>query len=285
MKFLLVALFFLSISISKAETALSLAEQCIQNLKNLPGKYNEVQLKAACNEAQSLPICKSTQGVSIFHYDKISSSKEPKKILVFSLVHGDEMPSGSVARSWMERLTTIEPRNTWRIIPILNPDGLAKKTRVNANGVDINRNFPTKDWDENALKYWDKKTKKDPRRFPGKSGGSEIETKCAIEHIIEFAPNLILSIHTPYGVLDFDGPKIQFPSFPHIPWKSLGNYPGSLGRYMWKDQSKPTLTVELHEKEAGDKLEKFDRLQDITGDLAIRSEKIISEEQKKKKKE
>lgn len=36
----------------------------------------------------------------------------------------------------------------WRFIPVLNPDGLLapKPTRVNAGGVDLNRNFPTPGW-------------------------------------------------------------------------------------------------------------------------------------------
>lgn len=280
MKLFLLAFLFLSASAFANET--NLQEQCFTDLKSLPGKYKEEALRTACASAEKISGCESVNGKSIYHVDRISTSKDAKKILVFALIHGDEAPSGSVARSWIERLNTIEARNSWRIIPILNPDGFQKKSRTNIHGVDINRNFPTKDWDADALKYWEKKTKKDARRYPGPSAASEPETKCAMEHIKEFSPNLILSIHTPYGVLDFDGPKISFPSFAHIPWKSLGNYPGSLGRYMWMDQSKPTLTVELHEKDAGQNLERFDRLQDITGDLAIRSEKIISEEKKKK---
>jgi len=105
------------------------------------------------------------------------------------------------------------------------------------------------------------------------------KTKCAIAHIDEYKPDLILAIHTPYGVLDFDGPKISPPSFSGMPWKSLGTFPGSLGRYMWTDRSKPTLTIELHGNTVAEKLEQFDRLQDITGDIAIKSEKILKEGQ------
>lgn len=258
---------------------LSLSELCVQSLKNLPGKYKEEALKKSCETAAQLEKCVSEKGVPIFHVhqDARSTEKSPKKILVFSLIHGDEFPSGSVARSWMERLTLIEPRNTWRVVPVLNPDGLKNKTRYNANGVDVNRNFPTSDWDKEALSYWEKKTKKDKRRYPGAKPGTEKETLCAIAHIDDFKPDLILSIHTPYGVLDFDGPKIMPPKYPHIPWKSLGNYPGSLGRYMWVDRSKPTLTIELANTGVAEQLEKFDRLQDITGDIAIQSEKKLKE--------
>lgn len=283
MKFLAIFL-LLPFAAATAAEEKSLDQLCFESLKSLPGKTKEDALKAACAKVAVLPSCVSHDGVKIFHYDREARTgeKAPKRILVFSLIHGDEFPSGSVARSWMERLTAIEPRNGWRVVPVLNPDGVKRKTRMNANGVDVNRNFPTKDWDPDALKYWERETKKDPRRFPGKAAASEKETNCAIAHIDDFKPDLILSIHTPYGVLDFDGPKIRPPSFPHIPWKSLGNYPGSLGRYMWVDRSKPTLTIELHGKGVVDKLEQFDRLQDISGDVAIKAEKILKEKDQPK---
>lgn len=258
----------------------SISQQCEQELAKFPGKVKKEALQAACAEARQLEPCTSEQGTRIFHYDKNAKEgeKDPKRILVFSLIHGDETPSGSVARSWMERLTKIEPRNYWRVVPILNPDGVAKKTRMNGRGVDINRNFPTSDWDNDALKYWSEKTRKDPRRYPGSKGGSEKETKCAIAHIDDFKPDLILAIHTPYGVLDFDGPKIAPPKFQALPWKNLGNFPGSLGRYMWVDRSKPTLTIELHGTGVAERLERFDRLQDITGDIAISAEKHLKKD-------
>lgn len=279
MKVLLISVLFFSSLVSFAEDAPTLADQCVTALKALPGKSKDDALKLACAKVAKLDPCVSEKGVNIFHFDVAAKAAEkaPKKILVFSLIHGDEFPSGSVARSWMERLTKVEPRNHWRVVPILNPDGVKTGTRFNANGVDVNRNFPTKNWEKEALASWEKKQKKDPRRFPGKTPNSEKETKCAIAHIDDFQPDLILSIHTPYGVLDFDGPKITPPNFPHIPWKSLGNYPGSLGRYMWVDRSKPTLTIELGSGNVVSKLEQFDRLQDISGDIAIKSEKILKE--------
>ncbi len=269
---------------AEPSSPLSLSDLCVKELKKLPGKSKPKELEAACAEVKQLPGCESVNGVPIFYYERKGngSSKQPAhNILTFALIHGDEYPSGSVARSWMERLTTIEPRNNWRIVPILNPDGVKKHTRMNAHGIDINRNFPTNDWVADAVKYWTEKTKKDRRRYPGETGGSEPETKCAMAHIEDFAPNLVLSIHTPYGVLDFDGPGIKFPSFSAIPWRSLGNYPGSLGRFLWVDRSKPTLTIELKSSGVEKQLEKFDQLQDISGDLAIRSEQKIKEQNKK----
>jgi len=242
----------------------ALAEYCFNSLKPFPGKYDAKALKAACASVQVMDDCVSVNGETIYHYDKQGSHKSEQKILVMSLIHGDETPAGSVGRLWMERLQGIDPRNSWRVIPIVSPDGVKLKTRTNANKVDLNRNFPTKDWSEKARNYWVKDSKSNPRRFPGDTAASEPELKCVLKHIDDFAPDFVVSIHTPLKVLDFDGPKVTPPKFDYLPWRSLGNYPGSLGRYLWFERKTPVLTMELREdlpKSQGP----FVQLQDIIG--------------------
>ncbi len=270
-----------SASIAKPDP--KVVDNCFESLRALPGQTDENALRTACEKVRVLNECQAASGEPIFHYDRPAkiTTQNPltRRILTLSLVHGDEGPSGSVARLWMERLEAIEPRNHWRVVPILNPDGLRAKTRTNGRGVDINRNFPTSDWEELALKYWKEKTGSSERRFPGATAGSEPETICAIRQIQNFEPDFIIAIHTPLGVLDFDGPTdIPFPDFSPLPWKSLGHFPGSLGRYMWKDHGVPVLTVELKGgRLAQESLEAFDRLQDITGTVAIQAQKVIDE--------
>ena len=135
-----------------AQPEMSLSTQCYEHLRDYPGGLGEKDLKQACEKVILRDQCLSVEKVPIFHYDKVGDAKVPKKILVFSLIHGDETGAGSVGRYWMERLELISPRNTWRVIPVLNPDGVKLKTRTNANKVDLNRNFPTKDWDDLAQK-------------------------------------------------------------------------------------------------------------------------------------
>ncbi|RME17896.1 MAG: murein peptide amidase A [Bdellovibrio sp.] len=254
----------------------SLSSFCQTELSSLPGKFSEESLKKVCRKVTVKEGCESFEENPIFHYQKNGYSKNAKRILVLSLIHGDEFPSGSVSRSWMIRLENIEPRNSWRVIPISNPDGLHRKTRTNARNVDINRNFPTKDWDRLALFWWRTKKKSDPRRYPGPTAASERETQCIMKHIDEYDPHFIISIHTPLGVLDFDGPKsIEFPRFSPLPWISLGNFPGSLGRYMWVDHNVPVLTIELKGSYGVKRLQEFDRLQDISGTVAIQSDRIL----------
>ncbi|MBX3040019.1 MAG: DUF2817 domain-containing protein [Bdellovibrionaceae bacterium] len=252
---------------AKEPVELNLVGQCERDLLGFPGPKTPALVAAACAKTVHAAECVSAEGTPIYHYDKAGVSKEPKKVLVFSLIHGDETPAGSVGRYWMERLETIDPRNSWRVVPVLNPDGVKRKTRTNANKIDLNRNFPTKDWSESALALWRSKTSSNPRRYPGEVGGSEPEVKCALHHIEEFKPDFIVSIHTPLRVLDFDGPNLKKkPNFDYLPWKSLGTFPGSLGRYMWFERQTPVLTMELEDQLPGS-YRPFESLQDIIGSL------------------
>ena len=114
--------------------------------------------------------------------------------------------------------------------------------------------------------YWQKATKKDPRRFPGHAAASESETRCLIKHIAEFKPDFVVSIHTPLRVLDFDGPKVKPPIYNYLPWKRLGNFPGSLGRLLWVEKNIPVLTTEL-KNDLPITGSVFEQLQDVIGQL------------------
>lgn len=263
------------LSFVSAKAEKNIQQLCSNELKKFSGPVEEKSLKAACQRVEVLKGCESVEGRPIFHYDRKGNQNNPQRILAKALIHGDELPAGSVGRSWMARLEGIDPRNTWRVIPIANPDGLKRQTRFNSRGVDLNRNFPTEDWEVQAVDYWKKKYNSDPRRYPGSGPASEPETKCLIKHFEDFKPDFIISIHTPLGVLDFDGPKLKNPpQFSPLPWISLGNFPGSLGRYMWKDRNIPVLTIELKGETGLKTLEEFDRLQDISGTVAIQWNKL-----------
>lgn len=238
---------------------------CIELVKLTSRSEKVAELETFCDRVQRLPACVSREGRPIFHVQKDSNDKRGKRILALGLIHGDEPLAGEMTLAWAERLAKLEKhRSTWRIVPMLNPDGLIRKTRPNANGVDLNRNFPTRDWKEEAMVYWEKSQKKNDRRFPGEAPASEPETKCVIAQIKDFKPEFIVSNHTPYRVLDFDGPKMAFPKYADLPWRALGNFPGSLGRYMWRDYQIPVLTVEL-----GQKMIDLEALQDLIGTFAI----------------
>ena len=243
-----------------------IAKICEQNLNSYKSYVGVSKLSVVCKQVRQAKKCQSVTGAPIYHYDKKGQNEKAKNILVISLIHGDESHAGAVGRYWMERIHDIEVRNNWRIIPVANPDGVVKKTRSNANGVDLNRNFPTQDWDKEATKYWKEKAQGSLRKFPGEKAASEPEVNCLIEHIKDFKPEFVISVHTPLNVLDFDGPKVKSPNYDYLPWKRLGNFPGSLGRYMWVEQNTPVLTVELKNILPVQKA-LFDQLQDVIGEL------------------
>lgn len=256
-----------SANASSSTAAVTSEEQvCADVLKTTVRRQNLEQLSSFCKRVSRLNTCSSTEGRPIQHVESLSTDTRGKRILVLGLIHGDEPLAGEMALIWAERLNALKTgyRNSWRIIPMLNPDGAMRRTRMNARGVDLNRNFPTRDWPQEALAFWKNQGKEDPRRYPGEGPASEVETKCVLDHIKDFKPDFIVSVHTPYRVLDFDGPQMSFPNYKDLPWKALGNFPGSLGRFMWKDYQIPVLTVELgmHMVDAA-------QLQDVVGSFAI----------------
>jgi hypothetical protein len=222
-----------------------------------------------CEPMQMLPECKSVKGKPIPHFDKPGVNPKGKRILIIGQIHGDEPAAGELALVWAERLLEFDPQNTWRIVPRMNPDGAILNTRTNQNGIDLNRNFPTKDWDVLAVREWEAKTKKNPRRFPGSVAGSEPETRCTMQHIEDFKPDIVAAIHTPYGLLDYDGPAVKKLKFAKLPWQSIGTFPGSLGRFLWTERNVPVLTVELHVESLKKSLTSFKQLQDQLSELTL----------------
>ncbi len=145
------------------------------------------------------------------------------------------------------------PMKKLLFIPCLNPDGMQLGQRTNANGVDLNRNFPTKNWGEN---HGDNATCDDAETayYGGTSGGSEIETQFLIDTIREFKPNRILTLHAPYKVVNYDGPAKELAekisTIINYPVEASIGYPtpGSFGTYAGVERQVPTITLELDEE-------------------------------------
>lgn len=192
----------------------------------------------------------TVQGQPILYRDYLATSRRstPKRILLIGGMHGDELSSVSVSFDWMRRLKAekFQPFH-WRVVPAVNPDGMLKTvpSRANARGVDLNRNFPTQRWTELAPKYWEEKTRRDVRRWPGPKPASEPETRWLVQQIKSFRPDAIVSVHAPYGVLDFDGPRTPPRKLGFLNLSELGTYPGSLGSYAGVELGMPVITLEL----------------------------------------
>lgn len=185
---------------------------------------------------------------------KVAQAGKPsvraRRILLIGGIHGDELTSASIVFRWLQWLDEADSEARqyhWRVIPVANPDGLLANPpqRVNSHGVDLNRNFPTPDWESDAQAYWAKKTGRDPRRFPGQKPMSEPETRWLHDEIEKFQPDVVVSVHAPYGILDYDGPAHQPRRFGHLDLNRLGVYPGSLGNYGGVHKNMPVITIEL----------------------------------------
>lgn len=170
------------------------------------------------------------------------------RVLVVGGIHGDELSSVSIVFSWLRQLMA-QPqlRYHWRLTPSMNPDGLFQRRaqRTNARGVDLNRNFPTPNWQAESTHYWVQRTRRNPRRYPGPEPLSEPESRWLYEEILEFQPDVIVAIHAPYGIVDFDGPLTPPRKLGHLSLNLLGTYPGSLGNFAGVQQGIPVVTVEL----------------------------------------
>lgn len=176
------------------------------------------------------------------------ANPDAPRILMIGGMHGDELTSVSLSFLWMERLQTERLQSFhWRVIPASNPDGLLARPsrRMNLGGIDLNRNFPSADWDARAMDYWKRRTGSDPRRFPGAAALSAPEAQWLTAHIAAFQPHAIVSVHAPYGLLDFDGPQKPPRRFGPLHLRQLGIFPGSLGNYAGVDLGLPVITLEL----------------------------------------
>jgi len=192
----------------------------------------------------------STEGQPLLWRDYRSAAPRgnAQRILMIGGIHGDEFSSVSIVFQWMQRLAVdrFQPFY-WRVAPLVNPDGMLRvpETRTNARGVDLNRNFPTPEWEQTAQPYWVSRTGRDPRRYPGPAPQSEPETRWLMRHIERFRPHAIISVHAPFGVLDYDGPRDPPERLGFLKLHLLGTYPGSLGNYAGTYLGVPVITLEL----------------------------------------
>jgi murein peptide amidase A len=227
--------------------AAGLSDWCKSLSPRLPGIST-----AACQKSVLAPSGgQSRNGFPILTRDiaaSAQSGKAPLKVLLLGGIHGDELTASAIVFLWMQWMQTPAAQGLqWKIAPAVNPDGLlaAKPKRVNANGVDLNRNFPTPGWQQDAPRYWAKTTGSDPRRFPGKAPLSEPESRWVSDTIESFKPDVIISVHAPFGVLDLDGPAKPPRKFGRLLYNRVGVYPGSLGNYSGLHKQVPVVTIEL----------------------------------------
>jgi hypothetical protein len=215
------------------------------------GKLGSVDTSECLERNLAASDGRSVLGAPILYkeYPPLPEQRLPLgRVLLIGGIHGDEYSSVSVVFKWMRTLDSHHSGMFhWHIVPLLNPDGLLRKNsqRMNENSVDLNRNFPMSDWKNSTSDYWVNTTYRDPRMFPGPEPLSEPESRWLVQEIDEFQPDIIVSVHAPHSLVDYDGPKNGPHKLGKLYLQLIGTYPGSLGNYAGVQRKIPVVTIEL----------------------------------------
>ena len=163
-------------------------------------------------------------------------------VLIMASIHGNEGAGTPLVRRLADQISR-QPEYVQNrklvLLPVANPDGLARGSRGNARGVDLNRNFPAGNY-KSAGSH-------------GSSALSEPESKAIQQVLKTYKPRRIISLHQPANTgpacIDFDGPADALAramaSQCDLPIKRLGAKSGSLGSYAGLVLGIPIVTVEL----------------------------------------
>ena len=209
---------------------------------------------------KTIKFGKSVEGRDLVGYVFAKRVQLPT-FLILATVHGDEIEGWWLADHF---------KNTWKkdfpylnvqvvLVPEINPDGFALKTRTNASGVDLNRNLPTKDWDS---KFSDK------QYYPGLFALSEQESVALVGLIEKYKPLGILTLHSysqpqinangyeESGVVAFARALQEISSYKKITMGDEIGYatPGCLGTYAGYERGIPTVTYEMPRGASKDKI-------------------------------
>ncbi|MCQ2743189.1 MAG: DUF2817 domain-containing protein [bacterium] len=181
---------------------------------------------------------------------ELLGNKLNPSVIVIGVFHGDEPQGNYLIRMYFEN----NNKTSLLMLPCLNKYGFENNKRTNKNGVDLNRNFPTKNWTSGELGDY----------YGGKLPSSEEETKFVISLIDKYKPKAILSLHSPYKVVNYDGGAsgdgkklaekiseiINYPVEENIGYPT----PGSFGTWAGIEKDIPIITLELDENETIEKL-------------------------------
>ena len=168
----------------------------------------------------------------------------PRTILWIGGIHGDEtegevataaLPEAVRARDDLRRQITLH------VVEDLNPDGHAAGTRANANGVDLNRNFPAPSFA--------------PEDAHGQAPLDQPESAALAALIQQIQPTLVIAAHSWRGdhFINYDGPPdaaalaqrfSEESGYTVVPSDAFNPTPGSLGGWVGGTLQTPILTLE-----------------------------------------
>jgi protein MpaA len=142
-------------------------------------------------DARTALIGRSVRGRAIIA-QVLGPDTAPRKILLVGCIHGNEC-AGVAILSALARAPLLSGIQLW-LVPEMNPDGTAADTRQDADGVDLNRNFPFR-WQPIS----------DPTYYSGPKPLSEPETRAAVRLVLRIKPAVTIWYHQHENLVDMAG--------------------------------------------------------------------------------
>jgi murein peptide amidase A len=162
-----------------------------------------------------------------------------RRVLVVGCIHGNE-PAGIAIANRLSHISPPHELDLW-VVPVLNPDGVAERTRGNADGVDLNRNFPWRWRPLSGLFY------------SGQRPLSEPESRIAARLIRRARPQISIWFHQHMDLVDESGGNAsveqRFAALVGLPLTRLTREPGSA--VGWENHAFPGTTAFVVELPAG----------------------------------
>jgi len=176
-------------------------------------------------------IGSSVDGKAITAYQFGSGSS---MVLYLGAMEGNEQNSSELLSQWIPNIDAnpgkIPAYRTIVIIPTINPDGYAADTRLNADSVDLNRNFPANNWqtevtEPTAPSVW--------TNDGGTTPLSEPESQALANYYLANHPRLTMTMHSHGGIVEANdaGDSValgnQYASladYRAIPTSAIGNF-------------------------------------------------------------
>ncbi|MGZ4193427.1 MAG: DUF2817 domain-containing protein [Solirubrobacteraceae bacterium] len=146
---------------------------------------------AAAAAARRLVIGATVRGRPIVAWS-FGPDSARRRVLVIGCIHGNEC-AGVAITTALRRTPLPRGIQLW-IVPEANPDGTAMDTRQDADGVDLNRNFPYT-WQYTA----------NPVYYSGPRPVSEPETRALMALVRRVRPGVTITYHQHMDLVDMAG--------------------------------------------------------------------------------
>ena len=205
----------------------------------------------AVTPAQATPTDVERIGTSVagdaIVAERLGSDGADTVVVVIGQMHGDEAAGRRVVDAL--RQTGVGDDTTTWLVPTMNPDGHRRHRRVNARGVDLNRNFPV-NWRRTAAS--------------GSIAASEPETQAIMRWLSAVRPDAVLVLHQPFDVVDMTHRRARPAGRALARWMGAptrvvgcdGPCAGTLTEWVDRTLGAVALTVELDEDPTAREIER-----------------------------